>query len=164
MPPERRSHYGAPTWARLTSLALSLSGLAVTIYLSIEHYSAGATLACPKTGTVDCQKVTSSPQSAILGVPVALLGLVFFAVMVVLTLPPAWRSNQPALRVGRLASATVGVIWVIYLVYVELFIVDAICLWCTAVHALTVTLFGVLAYAIAADAPGDRATRRVRVR
>ena len=33
---------------------------------------------------------------------------------------------------------------VLYLVYVELFRIGAICLWCTAVHVTAVCLFGVI--------------------
>jgi len=40
----------------------------------------------------------------------------------------------------RLLSVGVGTIFVLYLVYVELFRVDAICLWCTSVHVLTFLL------------------------
>jgi uncharacterized membrane protein len=40
----------------------------------------------------------------------------------------------------RVAGAVVGVLSVIYLVWVELFRVDAICLWCTAVHVASVAL------------------------
>ncbi len=45
-------------------------------------------------------------------------------------------------RLLRLAGALAGVAMVVYLVFVELFEIDAICLWCTAVHVLTVVMFG----------------------
>lgn len=57
-------------------------------------------------------------------------------------LPPAWR--LPVLDPLRVAAAGVGVVMVLYLIGVELFAVDAICLWCTAVHAVTIALFGVI--------------------
>jgi uncharacterized membrane protein len=38
---------------------------------------------------------------------------------------------------------------VVYLVWAELFRIDAICLWCTVVHALTVAPFAVLVLAAA---------------
>jgi uncharacterized membrane protein len=139
------------------ALALSALGLLVAGYLTVEHYTASTTLACPETGIVNCQKVTSSAQSAVFGIPVALLGLLFFAVMLVACLPPVWRMTQPAVRLGRLAFAGVGVAFVVYLVYAELFVLDAICLWCTAVHVLTVALFAVVAFAAALDpAPSSR--------
>jgi uncharacterized membrane protein len=145
----------APRWLPLTSMALALAGLAVATYLTVEHYTASTTLACPETGIVNCQKVTTSAQSALLGVPVAVLGLVFFAVMLPALVPVAWRSRLPALRRGRVVFTLVGVVFVCYLVYAELFILDAICLWCTAVHVLTVALFAVVVFGTAATAPDD---------
>jgi uncharacterized iron-regulated membrane protein len=41
----------------------------------------------------------------------------------------ATRAQTPALRLVRLAGAAAGVLMVIYLVYIELFQVNAICLW-----------------------------------
>jgi uncharacterized membrane protein len=44
---------------------------------------------------------------------------------------------------------------VFYLVYAELFVLDAICLWCTAVHVITVALFGAIAWGTAVVEPAD---------
>ena len=134
----------APGWARLCSLIVSLAGLAVSAYLTVEHYSSSTTLACPETGVVNCVKVTTSSYSTLLGVPVALLGLLFFAAMSVLCAPVAWRASNPWVSRARLAGAVAGVAMVVYLVWAELFRIDAICLWCTVVHALAVALFAVL--------------------
>ncbi len=46
-----------------------------------------------------------------------------------------------------------GVGFVAYLVYTELFTLDAICLWCTAVHVITLGLFAVIALGTAAVDP-----------
>jgi len=121
-------------------LIISVIGLGVSIYLTVEHYTGNATLACSSNGTIDCAKVTTSPESKIIGIPVAVLGLPFFVAMVAANLPAAWRSTLPWLRLGRLLSVGVGIVFVLYLVYVELFRVDAICLWCTSVHVLTFLL------------------------
>jgi uncharacterized membrane protein len=134
----------APRWARLGSLILAVGGLAVSAYLTVEHYSSSTTLACPETGVVNCVKVTTSSYSTLVGVPVALLGLLFFAAMSVLCSSVAWRSASPWVGRARLAGAVAGVVMVVYLVWAELFRIDAICLWCTVVHALTVALFAVL--------------------
>jgi uncharacterized membrane protein len=146
----------APSWARLGSLIVALAGLAVSAYLTIEHYSSSTTLACPETGVVNCVKVTTSSYSTLAGVPVALLGLLFFAAMSVLCAPVAWRVANPWVSRARLAGAVAGVAMVVYLVWAELFRIDAICLWCTVVHVLAVALFAVLALGVALrpqDAP-----------
>jgi uncharacterized membrane protein len=126
------------------TLTASVLGLLDAAYLTFEHYSSSTTLACSDTGTINCLKVTTSSYSKVAGVPVALLGLVFFVVMTALCLPVVWRSANRTVRRVRLAAVTVGMISVIYLVWVELFKVDAICLWCTGVHVLTFVLFALV--------------------
>ena len=64
----------------------------------------------------------------------AVLGVVFFVVYAGLCAPPAWRSPEPLVRYARLAWAIGGVGMVVYLIYAELFEIDAICLWCSLVH------------------------------
>ncbi|MEA2589685.1 MAG: hypothetical protein QOH66_2612 [Actinomycetota bacterium] len=128
-------------WVRIAAPLLCLAGLGVSLYLTIAHYNAKVTLACPETGIVNCAKVTESPQSAILGVPVALLGLLYFMAIGPLHLPAAWRSGSLLLRRVRVGAAVAGILMVLYLVYTELFTLDALCLWCTAVHGITFLLF-----------------------
>lgn len=138
-------------WIWPTTAGLALAGVAISVYLTVEHYTASTTLACPDTGVVNCLKVTTSPQSSIIGIPVALLGLLFFVALAASTIPVLWRSSSPAVRWGRLGLAGVGVLTVLYLLYVELFVVDAICLWCTAIHVLAIALFIVIALRMATD-------------
>ncbi|MCW3044301.1 MAG: Vitamin epoxide reductase [Actinobacteria bacterium] len=128
-------------WVRVAAPLLCLAGLGVSLYLTIAHYNAKVTLACPETGIVNCAKVTESPQSAILGVPVALLGLLYFVAITPLHLPAAWRSESGLVRRARVGAAVAGILMVLYLVYTELFTLDALCLWCTAVHGITFLLF-----------------------
>ena len=78
-------------WQPIASLLLSIYGLGASIYLTITHFQPKA-LACVSNSTFNCEKVTQSPQSEIFGIPVAMLGLVFFVPMLLLCLPAAWRS------------------------------------------------------------------------
>ncbi len=139
-----------PRWPGLVGTVASALGLGVAGYLTYEHFTSSTTLACSDNSVVNCLKVTTSSYSSVAGVPVAVLGLVFFAVMLVLQLPPMWRRPEPAVRIGRLAWSVVGLGTVLYLLYAELFSIDAICLWCTAVHVLTLLLFGTTVYATSA--------------
>jgi uncharacterized membrane protein len=133
-----------PGWAAPASLVLTAAGLAVSIYLTITHFTTHVSLACSSTGVVNCEKVTTSPQSYVLGIPVAPLGVVWFVVAAALFLPAAWRAPSPAVRYARIAWMVAGVLMVVRLVYAELFQIDAICLWCTAVHVITVALFALV--------------------
>lgn len=146
-------------WVPVVSLVLAVLGLAVSGYLTYEHFTASTTLACPNTGTWNCLTVTTSAQSRFLGIPVALLGLGYFTVMFGMSLPAAWRSRRAEVRLARLMLAACGVLFVGYLVVAELFIVDAICVWCTASHVLAVALFGVVALGTAYADPTDLRAR-----
>jgi uncharacterized membrane protein len=138
-----------PTWLPITSLVIALAGLGASIYLTYEHFTQNASLACSTNSVVDCLAVTTSPQSIVFGIPVAVLGLVFFVGIIPLLLPAAWRMNTRLVRNGRLAAVGIGVCFVFYLIYVELFDVKKICEWCTGVHILTVALFAVVLFGTA---------------
>ena len=62
---------------RGASLGCALLGLAVSAYLTVEHFTTPAVLACPATAVFNCQRVTSSPNSVVLGIPVAVLGVIY---------------------------------------------------------------------------------------
>lgn len=142
-----------PRWPGVVGTVASVLGLGVSGYLTYEHYTSSTSLACSDNGVVNCLKVTTSSYSEVAGVPVALLGLIFFAVMLVLQLPPMWRRTELAIRWIRLGWATVGLGTVLYLFYAELFRIDAICLWCTSVHVLTLIVFGSTVFASLAYPP-----------
>jgi uncharacterized membrane protein len=139
-----------PLWFQLTTWVLSLAGLGVSIYLTIAHFTDKPLAGCAESGAINCTKVTTSPQSYVFGIPVAVLGLAFFVAAVALMSPWAWRLARREVALIRLASLVVGVGFVIYLLYAELFIVGAICLYCTSVHVITFLLFVLTAFAAAA--------------
>ena len=96
MPAERRrGPVIAPAWVPRATLTVSLLGLGAAAYLTFEHFTSSTTLACPETGVVNCAKVTTSAYSTVFGIPVAVLGLLFFVGMVGLCLPAAWRRDSP---------------------------------------------------------------------
>jgi uncharacterized membrane protein len=151
---------GRPAWLAPVSAVLSVVGLLVSAYLTFEHFTDNATLACSIGGVVDCAKVTTSAWSTFMGVPVALLGLVFFVVTLALCLPRVWRRPEAWLDAARLGWLTIGLGMVLYLVWAELYRIHSICLWCTAVHVVTfllwiVVLFGQILSTPAAEHADD---------
>jgi len=134
-----------PVPAVWASIALAGAGLAVSVYLLIEHFTGASSLACPESDVVNCQRVTTSEQATVLGIPWAAIGTAYFVAMLVLVLPPVWRLEDPRIRLLRVGLAAAGSVSVMYLVFVELFVVDAICLWCTAAHVAALGLFGLIA-------------------
>ncbi len=146
-----------PLWVQLTSLVLALTAVGIGSYLTVAHYADPAALACPDTGIVNCTLVTTSSWSVVAGVPLAVIGLAWGVVMTALTVPWAWRASVPWVHRVRLVLSGAGAAMVLYLVYVELFRIGAICLWCTAMHVTAVALFGVVLAGTALGAAGRSA-------
>ena len=141
---------GPAPWLQITSFVLALGGLGVSIYLTIAHYTESALAGCSESGTINCAKVTTSPQSIVFGIPVAVLGLAFFVFLVAIMSPWAWQARRREVHLLRIASMVVGIGMVIYLVYAEFIIIGAICLYCTSVHIITFLLFVLTAFGAAA--------------
>ena len=73
--------------------------------------------------------------------------------MAALMLCAAGLAAATYLTIAHYSAAVAGILMVLYLVYTELFTLDAICLWCTAVHVITFLLFAVTLVATSQTAP-----------
>jgi uncharacterized membrane protein len=147
----RTAGTGPAVWVQLTTFTLALAGLAVSTYLTIAHFNESTLLGCSEVkGLVNCTKVTTSAQSYVFGIPVAVLGLAFYVFAVAIMSPWAWRAARREIHLVRIASLVVGIGFVLYLLYAELFIIGSICLYCTSVHVITFLLFVLTMLAIAA--------------
>jgi uncharacterized membrane protein len=142
VPPVPAEPEGPAAWLRWATFGLAILGLAASAYLTYTHFTDSALAGCTETsGAVNCGKVTTSPQSILFGIPVAVLGLAFYVFLVAIMSPFAWRSRRREIALVRILSLVVGIGLVLYLLYAELFQIDAICLYCTSVHIITFLLF-----------------------
>ena len=98
--------------------AVALLGLAVSAYLTWVHY-AGIEPVC--TGISDCERVQTSSYAELVGIPVAVLGVVGYAALLL-------SLRGPAELTALLAYLAVA--FSAYLTWAELFRIDAICQWC----------------------------------
>lgn len=162
----RSAEVPALGWLPLAALALAVLGFADSGYQVYTHFTGTGLLGC-STAADACVVDQSSQYAWIFGIPVAVYGTVFFAFMIALCSPPAWRSQQPRVRQVRLAAIVIGMLFVLYLVYREVISLGRICPWCTSVHAITFCLFVLLVYeasgvvrAHAVPIPSRRATNR----
>ncbi|MEO8422960.1 MAG: vitamin K epoxide reductase family protein [Actinomycetota bacterium] len=135
-----------PRWVVPITFACAIASTTVSAYLTIAHFTSPKVLACASAGVVNCERVTTSAQSAVFGVPVALMGLAWSLAMCVLCSPRAWRSAAPWIRIARLVAVATAMAFVLWLVYAELFVIRAICLWCTVVHVLAFALFAIVVF------------------
>jgi uncharacterized membrane protein len=132
----------ARSYGRLR-VALTVIGLAIAAYLTLLHYVTSVPLVCGRGTVIDCETVLSSPASMVLGVPVAVWGLLWFAVAFALALMWARAADgaePPYLRVAGLAWTLIGTAVVLWLVYQEIADIGRICIWCTVIHLLVLAL------------------------
>jgi len=120
--------------------AAALLGLAISAYLTWVHY-AGIEPVC--TGISDCERVQTSSYAELVGIPVALLGVLGYAALLV--------SLRGPVELTALL-AYVAVAFSAYLTWAELFRIDAICQWCV-VSALASLAIAVLATLNALSVP-----------
>lgn len=109
-------------------------GVGVASYIAIE--AAGGDAPACIAGSSGCETVADSTYSHLLGVNIAVFGIVGY----VLLLAAALLRGDGA-RMGGFALALVGFGYSVYLTYLELFKIEAICQWCVASAVLMTLLF-----------------------
>lgn len=128
-------------WCTLILIA-SVIGLGDSAYLTYVHY-AHAPILCIGGG---CDIVNSSPYAQIWGVPIAVLGFLGYLLMGGLALWElrARQELRPLIRSALLGTALMSWLFAIYLTYLELFVIYAICTWCV-ISAIDLTLILIIA-------------------
>jgi uncharacterized membrane protein len=120
---------------RRASIVLAALGLAIAVYLTYVHYN-GLKVLCLSSG--GCETVQASRYAKLGGVPVAVIGLIGYA-SILLSLMV--RGENGALL--TLALVVVGWGFSAYLTYRELVTIDAICQWCVGSAVIMTLLLAV---------------------
>jgi uncharacterized membrane protein len=123
-------------------MALAALGLGDALYLMWVHATASK-IACP---IGSCDVVNASAYAEVWGFPVAGIGVAGYLALLALG-TMAWRAEDEAGRRGWLrwvfAGGLAGVLYAIYLTYLELYVINAICFWCV-VSAIVITLICII--------------------
>jgi uncharacterized membrane protein len=117
----------------LLGAVIAALGLTVAVYLSVVKLAGQMPVCGPLRG---CETVALSEYSNIGGIPVALLGVVFSLLTLALQLI-WWRAGDHRAVLAAYGFGLLGILFVSYLTYVELFVIHAVCVWCV-VYALTI--------------------------
>ncbi len=128
---------------RQTIAVLALVGLFVALYLWLHALGYGGAIKCGASG--GCEIVQTSQWATLLGLPVALYGVVGYCVVLVVALVALRPAALPQRRWNTLLAvlATIGFGFTLYLSYLELFVIHAICRWCVG-SAVTITLIWIV--------------------
>lgn len=135
---------------------ISAVGFADAVYLTAKFY---AGVVPPCSLVEGCETVTTSQYATILGVPVSLLGVLFYFTLIIFLI--AYFDGR---RVFFLKAATVlaaaGFAFSLWLLFVQLFIIGAVCLYCLG-SFVTATLFFSLSAAVVGWGRYDRIKGRM---
>ena len=139
-----------------TFLPVSFLGFLDASYLSIKHF-VGTPLPCSVFR--GCEEVTTSQYSVIGGIPVALLGAIYYLTIFILILAVLRRNifsssgaeNSVGTNEDKLLNLTarltvMGLLASLWFIYLQLFVIKAICLYCmfSAFTSITLFVFGII--------------------
>ncbi len=117
--------------------ALALAGAVVSSIALYHHYGKDKTTYCDFGENFNCDIVNRSPYSKIMGIPVALIGIVGY--LSVLALATFYREKAEAPGMLLLA-ATLGLGLGIYLTYIEAYVLATWCILCLSSFTVIVLI------------------------
>jgi uncharacterized membrane protein len=132
---------------RVSSAIVGAIGLGIAGYLTVVHYDGGASVCAISHG---CATVQQSDYAELAGLPVALLGVIGYAGILLTLL----RDDETA-RTATVFLALVGAGFSAWLTYVEVAKLDAICIWCVG-SAVCMIALAALSAARTLGAPSTR--------
>ena len=136
----------SPT-ARRVILAFALLGLGAASYSTYVHHQLltvpGYASVCDIGTTLNCSQAYLSRYGSFWGVPVAIGGVLFFAIVLVLAgwvgrQRSAARENAPAYI---FAMSTVGLAFVLYLAWASYFVLKSVCILCAITYVAVIAIF-----------------------
>ncbi len=107
---------------------LDVIGLCIALYLSVVELEGGVPVCGPLHG---CETVATSEYSRIAGIPVAVYGVALSITLLTLALA-WWKTDIYALLLAHYGLSLAGVLFEIYFLYLQLFVIHAVCVWCTS--------------------------------
>jgi uncharacterized membrane protein len=145
-------------WTLRRAIAfLAALGVGVATYIAVE--AAGGDAPRCLAGSTGCATVAKSSYSHVGGVNVAVFGIVGY----VLLLASAFFANDLA-RFGGFVVALGGFGYSVFLTYVEVFKIEAICQWCVGSAVLMTLLFALNAVRLTGYAGTEGAAGRSKLR
>ena len=133
--------------SRTPLILFALLGLGASLTSTYVHYNLlvdrSFSSFCDVNATVSCTQAYLSPYGTFMGVPVALAGVFFFAVVLAL----AALSGRKTPQAGESAPAyifalsTIGLAFALYLGYASFFILHAVCILCVTTYVAVIAIF-----------------------
>lgn len=126
-----------PNWFIWGFVIVSFIGFIDASYLTISHYT-GSSLNCSLLQ--GCDIVTTSKYSQIFGIPVALMGMFYYFSVLIASLIYVDTKNSKVFKFIQ-PLTVLGLLGSLYFVYLQLFVIHAICQYCMLSALTSTTLF-----------------------
>src|SRR3989304_8402293 len=126
-------------WTWIPACLLAIAGLLDSLYLSYIKLT-NQTASCRLIG--DCEAVNNSRYAVIGGVPVAVLGGAgYLLILLLLYLDRPGGAGRGPARFALFGVTLAGTLYSIYLTYIEIYVLQAICPFCVLSAVVMVGLF-----------------------
>jgi uncharacterized membrane protein len=121
---------------------VALAGLFVATYLTMYKLGYIGNLVC---AVGSCEVVQTSRWATLFGVPVAAWGIVYYVGVLALALAGLGSALADSRRVSQVLAVVTGtgLLFSLWLTYLELFVINAICMWCVISAVLATVLFAI---------------------
>lgn len=124
-------------------LILSMAGIGLATFLAANHYQLISAGFCSIGSLFSCERVNQGDYSTIIGIPWAVIGLAgFVAVFALAYLRLYYPDKDIKDRFIPLLVlfSVIGTVFVVYLNYIELLVINEVCLLCAASHSIMVAI------------------------
>ncbi len=127
-------------WLYRVSVALAVLGILVSVYMTIYKLTENPNMCLGNGG---CSTVNSSRYAVIYGIPVAVLGIGgYLAILALLWMERRTSFLSENITLVVFGLALIGFLFTLYLIYVELALIHALCPFCVTSQITMTVLFG----------------------
>ncbi|HCM36796.1 MAG: hypothetical protein A3J30_00440 [Candidatus Wildermuthbacteria bacterium RIFCSPLOWO2_02_FULL_47_9c] len=135
--PQNQQSRSAPKWWLGSTLALSFVGFLDASYLTAKHY---LNFEIPCSILNGCEQVLTSQYATLFGVPVALLGALYYLAVFLLAVVYLDRGKEIFLK-GAVFLPIAGFFATLWFLFVQGVLLRALCFYCLASALITTLLF-----------------------
>ena len=129
----------------LLLIIFSIIGLIIYIYLEyVVLINNSSPLFCSIHNTpINCEKVLESPYSKLFGIPLEIYAIAYFIIDIFLIL---LLYKKRLKIIYNLFYRLIGILFVIFSLYLMLFLIHSICLYCSTADGILIINFGIILY------------------
>ena len=139
----KRPLQAVPNKVVIILFIFAILGFIDSSFLTVEHFAN----VIPPCTTSGCETVLTSSYSTMFGIPVALLGIIYYLLISIGLFAHIESKHEPSLRAILLLTVT-GFVMSMWFVAAQAFIIHSYCLYCLGSATISTILFGTSVYVL----------------